>query len=277
MTIVNQLLSYLTPHLIESGQYALEVRKRIKLQDNKEKYSGNIFSEVLTDADLSIQNKIEVALLAKFPEISFFGEEEDKSLNAKYFPEGAELTVLLDPIDGTRYFVDNVPGFNVLLSIVSKNQYEAVLMHLPEQETTYVAERGKGAWKFKNDTPEKREAVTFTADSPYLIYSPGVAFKESLPDKYTPYHFIDDYGSITPPPSTNSLLWNGAVGAALTNPQAIDALAIGFLVQEAGGVCLTPDGEPLVLEDLDTTRVYPCCIIAQNQSVAEDILNNASF
>ena len=141
---VQQLFDYYLSYMPLAGAYALEIQSRIEKHPDKQGMD-NPFGAALTDADLSLQNFFEVITLARFPGVAFFGEEEEQSLNMKYFPEGVELKVLLDPIDGTRYYADNLPSFNIIVSIVSQKGFEAAIVYIPGKERCYAARSGEGA------------------------------------------------------------------------------------------------------------------------------------
>ena len=115
---VHELLSMYLSQMPVAGDYALQVQATVEKQPEKAGMD-NPFGAALTDADLSLQNFFEVLTLAHFPTVSFYGEEESHSLNMKYFSEGEPLKVLLDPIDGTRYYADNLDSFNIMISVVS--------------------------------------------------------------------------------------------------------------------------------------------------------------
>lgn len=83
-----ELVKRLAALSVTAGAYALKVQDRVAHQPIKSQYD-NLFAQALTDADLSVQGFIEVSLLAEFPDIAFFGEEQAHSLNMKYFPSQA--------------------------------------------------------------------------------------------------------------------------------------------------------------------------------------------
>ena len=102
-----QIIETLLPTIKLAGRYACNIQSQIRTQPEKSEYGENFYATALSDADLTVQTTIELAMLAHFPDIAFFGEEYEKSYNTKYFssttfPDEDELFVTLDPIDGTR-------------------------------------------------------------------------------------------------------------------------------------------------------------------------------
>lgn len=67
-----EIIKTLLPTLKLAGQYACNIQSQIQTQPDKD-YGENFYATALTDADLTIQTAIELALLAKFPELKFFG------------------------------------------------------------------------------------------------------------------------------------------------------------------------------------------------------------
>ncbi|MEB3229971.1 MAG: inositol monophosphatase family protein, partial [Leptolyngbyaceae bacterium] len=64
-----QILTSLLPFLEKAAAYAHTIQANIAAQPDKDLQPGNFFAAALTDADLSIQTLIEVALLGLFPTI----------------------------------------------------------------------------------------------------------------------------------------------------------------------------------------------------------------
>jgi myo-inositol-1(or 4)-monophosphatase len=130
---IQEIASFLLPHIVTAGDYAVEIQKRISHQPDKEGFSDP-GSQALTDADLSIQNYIEVVLLSRYPELKFYGEEYQQSLNQKYFT-GAKnseaLEVWLDPVDGTLRYKKGQDQFSCIVSFVVDGYLSASLWYMP--------------------------------------------------------------------------------------------------------------------------------------------------
>ena len=69
-----QIIQTLLPHLKMAAAYARQMQSQIAVLPAKEQ-GDNFFSAALTDADLAIQNFVEVALLGSFPNVRFYGED----------------------------------------------------------------------------------------------------------------------------------------------------------------------------------------------------------
>ncbi|WP_281062893.1 inositol monophosphatase family protein, partial [Limnoraphis robusta] len=140
-----QILETLLPYLRVAAGYARQLQPLIRALPAKD--GDNFFAEALTDADLSIQTLVEVALLGTFPNIRFYGEEHELSGNTKYFRsielgEKGDYLVTLDPIDGTKFYLDGHNNYQIILTVLNSDEFEAVLAISPTLNTYYYALRG---------------------------------------------------------------------------------------------------------------------------------------
>ncbi|NES84048.1 MAG: inositol monophosphatase family protein, partial [Moorea sp. SIO2B7] len=145
------ILETLLPHLRIAAGYAHQIQSRIATQPSKEQ-GDNFFAAALTDANISIQNLVEIALLANFPQIRFYGEEYESSVNTKYFRsidlgEEGDYLVTLDPIDGTQFYLDGYANYQIIVSVVNRDDFEAVLAIYPALNSYFYALRNQGTFK----------------------------------------------------------------------------------------------------------------------------------
>ena len=96
----------------------------------------------VTDADIAANQLIVSALKQLAPHIPIIAEE-DETLGA----EGAELFWLVDPLDGTRAFVNGEPEFTVNIGLIYKNQPVLGVIYAPPQELMYYGSIGQGAFR----------------------------------------------------------------------------------------------------------------------------------
>jgi fructose-1,6-bisphosphatase/inositol monophosphatase family enzyme len=142
LPLPREILQTLLPHLRLAASYARQIQARITSLPAKD-VEGNILAAALTDADLSIQTMVEVALLGAYPNLAFYGEEYAQSRNTKYF-SSTELNtnnylITLDPIDGTQYYLDGFDNYQIILSILNTDSYEAVIAISPAQDCYYYS------------------------------------------------------------------------------------------------------------------------------------------
>jgi fructose-1,6-bisphosphatase/inositol monophosphatase family enzyme len=104
-----------------------------------DKYDGS----PVTDTDMEIEVALQAALAERFPAIPVYGEETGygKSLTGTFW--------LVDPIDGTKSFIENAPTFTSMAVLVQDDEAVAIVIYNPSTDVLYRALQGQGA--FAND------------------------------------------------------------------------------------------------------------------------------
>jgi myo-inositol-1(or 4)-monophosphatase len=101
----------------------------------------------VTAADLAVNRMLEVELMDARPDYGWLSEESaprnDRQQAARVF--------IIDPIDGTRSFIEGSDTWAHSLAIAEKGQITAGVVYLPKRDLMYTAARGKGA--FLNGEP----------------------------------------------------------------------------------------------------------------------------
>lgn len=93
--------------------------------------------DYLTETDAAVEQFIRHELKAAFPNDAVLGEEEGG--------HQADITWVVDPIDGTANFARRIPHYCVCIALVMHQQVELGLIYQPETKELYVARRGAGA------------------------------------------------------------------------------------------------------------------------------------
>jgi fructose-1,6-bisphosphatase/inositol monophosphatase family enzyme len=272
------ILSTLLPQLRVAAAYARQIQPKIAALPAKES-GDNFFAAALSDADLAIQNLVEVALLGTFPEIRFYGEEYEISSNTKYFRAldlgaNGDYLVTLDPIDGTRFYLDGHSNYQIILSILNADCFEAAIAISPSEHVYYYALRGEGAFSgaIEDDleacTPLKIESVR---PSILLGWNMG-GLTSMLEDKYEIIDVVNSYSQEVQIPNLNGIFSGKIAGAIIESGKFIDGAALAFLAEEAGCLVTTFDGFPL--PPLHTCSDYslPGLVVASSTSVHQDLL-----
>ncbi|MEC4804820.1 MAG: inositol monophosphatase family protein [Jaaginema sp. PMC 1079.18] len=219
------------------------------------------------------------SLLAHFPHIRFYGEEYEKSYNTKYFRaihlgEKDDYLITLDPIDGTQFYLDNHDNYQILLSILNVDEYEAVMALTPSQNSYYYALRKEGIFSGDFNTP-LADCQPLTLDSPqpvvYLGWGMG-HFAAKIPSTYQVLDLAKAYSRDRQIPNVNGILSGDLAGAILRTGKWIDGAAIAFLAQTAGCIVTTFDGSPP--PPLHTCQNYqrPGLIIATSSALHQHLL-----
>jgi len=95
----------------------------------------------VTEADLAINRMLNAELLAARPDYGWLSEEsEDGTARLE-----KERVFIVDPIDGTRAFINGETSFSHSLAIAERGEITAAVVHLPMKGLSYTATRGGGA------------------------------------------------------------------------------------------------------------------------------------
>jgi myo-inositol-1(or 4)-monophosphatase len=274
MPTPREVIEYLLPLVVTAGAYSAAVQSRIGVHAAKE--GSTAFHHALSDADLTIQAFLEVALLAKYPYLSFFSEEQEQSLNLKYFPQGEELEVLLDPIDGTKAYIDNRAAYQVIVTLHDRHSICGSICYLPRADRCFIASKAEGAFSLSTEEIRRGNSGTqisvVNATGPVLVFS-----RPDLVAALRPFLDVRDlaveYASQAWNLATTDLLI-GRASAIISAPcQAIDGGSLAFIAQEAGAIVSDPDGAPMSSFRESSKRNLPCIIASASNLVHENILN----
>ena len=108
--------------------------------------------DVVTDADEAAEAAIGTALAATFPGAIIIGEEGTHRNPSLLQAVGtAELAFLVDPVDGTKNFVCNLPLFGVMAAATIRGEIVAGVIYDPVCRDWAYALRGGGAWMEQED------------------------------------------------------------------------------------------------------------------------------
>jgi myo-inositol-1(or 4)-monophosphatase len=191
----------------------------------------------VTEADLEIDRFLHAHLLAAHPDYGWLSEESTDSQDRLSAP----ATFIVDPIDGTRAFIDGQPGFAHALAVVRDGQPMAAVVYLPMLDLTYSAVTGGGAWL--NGRPLQASTRRTLTGARVLVNK--LALDPALWPGGVP--LIDRH-------FRPSLAWRLAmVGAGefdamltLRNTWDWDIAAAALIATESGALVTTPDGMPLI-------------------------------
>ena len=189
----------------------------------------------VTEADLAVNAHLERRLRGARPDYGWLSEESPDD------PTRLEAAhcFIIDPIDGTRAFIDGQTGFSHSLAIARGHRIVAAVVHLPAQDLTYTAHAGG---------PARLNGNAITASTHGFQGADVLAGKPSL----DPVH----WRGVTPPLKRSfrpSLAWRlclaaeGRFDAVLSVREAWEwDIAAGSLIALRAG-CLATDlsGQPL--------------------------------
>lgn len=103
--------------------------------------------DLVTVADREAEVRITEVLRGAYPDALVLGEEAtatDATLLDRY--RSAEHAFTVDPVDGTKNFVEGSPDHAVMVAEIRRGAVVRSWIWQPQHRRGYVAERGAGAW-----------------------------------------------------------------------------------------------------------------------------------
>lgn len=137
-----------------------EVRPRFRALGKGDIRTKADANDLVTAADEAAERFIRREAAAQFPDALFIGEESvaaDPALLGKL--AGADLAIVVDPIDGTFNFAAGVPLYGVMAAVVSKGETVGGIIYDPMGDDFVIAEKGGGAWQTGDHRPALRLKV----------------------------------------------------------------------------------------------------------------------
>lgn len=219
----------------EGGAVLVEMLGRVKVREKGP-------ADLVTEADYASQEAVRNILLGAFPDHGFIGEEDD--LGAEDMNGNAEYRWIVDPLDGTTNFVHGVPHFCVSIALEQKGRLLVGAVYNPMTEECYLAGVGEGA--HLNGQKLTTSRVEELSQSLAALGLPSVVSSRD-PDLRL---FNEALGACQAIRRTGSAALNlcylaaGRFDVAWSYCTKVWDIAAGALiVQEAGGVVESPDGD----------------------------------
>lgn len=195
----------------------------------------------LTQADLASHRCIVAGLEAQTPDLPIISEEsglpdfEERSRWSRYW--------LIDPLDGTKEFVNRNGEFTVNIALIDAGKPVFGVVHVPVQGKTYVGCEGQGAELRLAGQEATSIRVASTSSSPVRVVGSRSHCGASLDA------FMENLGDCDLVPMGSSLKFCVvAEGGADIYPRLgptseWDTAAAQAVVEQAGGSVVTLDGK----------------------------------
>jgi len=95
----------------------------------------------VTEADIAVNDYLEKTLQSARPDYGWLSEETRDDASRL----GAKRSFVVDPIDGTRAFIDGKPHFTICLAVIENGEAVAGVVYNPILDEMFEARRGGGA------------------------------------------------------------------------------------------------------------------------------------
>lgn len=116
----------------------------------------------VTEADRRAEAIILARLAAAFPDIPVLAEEE---ACAGRIPPLGRRFFCVDPLDGTKGFVDRTGEFTVNIALVEDGAPVAGVVYAPDSHALFYGARGEGAWRQREGSPLQKIRVRARPES----------------------------------------------------------------------------------------------------------------
>lgn len=197
----------------------------------------------VTTADLAVNQILHDLLLTAFPHDAWLSEESPDDPRRL---ENKRVWVI-DPIDGTKYFMRGVPQYAISVALVESHQPVVAAVYNPAIDELFSAVLGAGAWL--NGQPIH---VTPSRDGrPVILVNPP-ALERGV------FRTIEAAAECRPMGSIAYTLALVAAGRAdatlnLDGLNEWDVAGGVLLIEEAGGAVMDRNGSPLSFNQAKTT------------------------
>lgn len=121
--------------IIEAGKNLRPYFGKIKGDGYKEGNAGDI----VTSLDIETEEFLANSFKKYYPSIGFRGEEFG-------LKEKADMFWLVDPIDGTGYFVRGIPGCTIMVALIDSKEVIFSVVYDFINDNLYYAQQGQGAY-----------------------------------------------------------------------------------------------------------------------------------
>ena len=229
-------------------------------------YGHNIDAETkadatkVTQADLEAEEIIITTIREHFPHHSFLAEESGcRGISS-------DCLWVIDPIDGTNSFVRGIPLFGTQIALFKAGVPVLGVSHLPALGELLCAEVGFGSYMnghviHVSSTKDLHQADISLGSLNYFVTAGRIGVVSRLGNATRRMRAYGDAYAY-------HLLASGRCDAVLeARTHVWDIAALTVIVQEAGGVCMDMDGEPIGLNTSSTVCSAPvlhpqlmCCL-----------------
>jgi myo-inositol-1(or 4)-monophosphatase len=185
----------------------------------------------VSEADYAVDRFLREALTAARPAYGWLSEETADSAGRL----AASRTFVVDPIDGTRAFLDGRSTWCVSIAVVEGGRPLAGVLDCPATGEIFWASAGTGAWK------DGRRLEVRAPRDPALVGGPKPMLEAALPYLRRPIERAQYVPSLA---YRIAMVAEGTLDATFIklNAQDWDLAAADLILVEAGGQLLEPSG-----------------------------------
>lgn len=214
-------------------------------------------SSPVSAGDFAVDRFLRETLMRARPDYGWLSEETTDARPETR--QSAQRTFVVDPIDGTRAYIDGRDTWCISVAVVENGMSIAGVLECPALGLSYDALAGGGSRR--NGQPLQMKPVT---EGP-LVAAPKAILDEigaAYPGGYRHHPHVPSLAYRL------AMIADGTIDATVVKPKAHDwdIAAAGLLIGEAGGVLRTIDGRSLVLNGRNVVK--PALVAGRAEVVA---------
>lgn len=197
--------------------------------------SKKVNSEIVTHADIAVNEILKKALLSHFPQDGWLSEESVDDVNRLL----CRRVWIVDPIDGTKEFAQGIPEYAISVALIEEGIPILSAVYNPPKNELFYAIKGQGAW-----LGERSILCRPLSDKDILLLASRSEYARGAWNKVEQLHTVQQMGSIA---YKMALIAAGRAQAtfSLGPKNEWDVAGAALLVTEAGGIVSTKKKEML--------------------------------
>lgn len=186
----------------------------------------------VSEADIAVDSFLREALMRARPDYGWLSEETPDARS----PGASGRAFVVDPIDGTRAFIEGRRTWCVSVAIVEDGRPIAGVLDCPAREERFWAAHGRGAWR-NGEALEVRPPR-----GPARVAGP----REMIDRLALPAELLDRAPYVPSLAYRIAMVASGRLDASFVRPNSHDwdLAAADLILHEAGGSLLTRYGRP---------------------------------
>lgn len=219
--------------------------------------------DLVTEADLAAQQRIEEVIRNTFPSHDFLGEEGNAT-----WPRQSSYRWIVDPLDGTTNYVHGLNQYCVSVAVEHDDQLIAGVIFDPKADECFTAFRGEGA-RLNGELLQTSRCELIDKALMAASFSTQVA-RDSIEIR----RFVEVLLKCQALRRLGSAALNLSYVAAgrldgywATSVKSWDVAAGAVIVREAGGTLTNVEGRPLDLS-------HPTLLAASSEKLHREILRS---
>jgi len=151
-TDYKEFYDLVVPRLFEVSEYQKLMCGKIENQgkDAQSDVTQNDIHGALTYLDQFTQDYLLVPIYQRWPDLVPL-VEEDTGLKRSNINNVSDYSLIMDPIDGTAFYVRGDSDYSILLGVMFKGEMVIAVICYPEDDLIIAAIKDQGAWIEKKD------------------------------------------------------------------------------------------------------------------------------